>query len=133
MMGVWFNLSPTITVEPSANIDPERQYATQILITNRGHVPIYHLRFACGIGAGGGSTTLNGTLTPPDLRPIAVLAAGQSITRSCDVGLHVEGNTRLGFETTFDWPLIGRTETKTSIFELRRGSPGYFLVPGSLP
>jgi hypothetical protein len=130
---LWINFTPSITIEPSANVDPQREYATQFLITNRGHVPVYDARFSCSIGVGGGLTTIDGTLTPPDLRPVGLLASGQSVTRSCDVGLDVQGNTRIRFEVSFVWPLIGHHGTRQAIFSLRRGSPGYFLVPDSVP
>jgi hypothetical protein len=69
----------------------------------------------------------------PDLRPAAILVAGQAITRSCDAGLWAEGDTRLRFQTTFQWPLIYRSEVKDAIFDVRKGHPGYFLVPDNLP
>jgi hypothetical protein len=132
--GFWFTMTPAITVEPSVNTDPAKIYATQIMITNRGHVPIYDLRFSCGIGAGGGRTTFNGLLSPPDIRPAERLGAGQPITRSCDVGtLDVEGNARLRFEVSYVWPIIGYHDSRQVIFDVKKGVPGYFLVPDVLP
>ena len=130
----WFNVTPTVTIEPSVNIDPSKLYATQILITNRGHVPIYDLTFACGIGAGGGATVMNGMLTAPNIRPAARLGAGQAITRSCDVGsLDVQGNTRLWIYVSYTWPLVGWRDTRNVVFDVKKGTPGYFLVPDTLP
>ena len=84
--GLWFTMTPSIAIEPSVNIDPAKIYATQILVTNRGHVPVYDVKVDCGIGMGGGQTVLNGIMHRPDIRPIACLDAGEAITRSCDVG-----------------------------------------------
>jgi hypothetical protein len=133
-LGFWFTVAPAITVEPSVNTDPAKIYATQILITNRGHVPIYDLRFSCGLGVGGGHSTFNGTLSPPDIRPAERLDAGRALTRSCDVGtLDVEGNARLSFEVSYAWPIIGHRDSRKVIFDVKKGVPGYFLVPDVLP
>jgi hypothetical protein len=134
VIALWFEMRPLVTVEPSVNIEPTNLYATQILITNRGHVPVYGVHFGCGIGAGGGRTVFSGTLRPPDIRPIARLDAGQAITRSCDVGqIDIQGNSRLSFEMSYAWPLIGWLETKRVLFDVKKGAPGYFLVPDAFP
>ena len=132
--GLWFTMTPSIAIEPSVNIDPANIYATQTVVINLGRVPVYDVKSDCVIGTGGGQTVLNGIMNRPDIPPIARLDAGEAITRSCDVGsIDIQGNTRIQFEASFAWPIIGGRETKQVIFDVKKGTPGYFLAPDALP
>lgn len=123
---------PAISIEPGPNIDPSREYATTVVVTNHGNFTLRSLRFECGFGVGGGPTLLKGTYRTPDLRPLDVLEPGQPITRSCDVGdLSVTGDNSIKFTVTYKW-LFLVPETESRIFTLRKGNPGYFLVPDAV-
>src|ERR1700757_509233 len=50
LISLFFLLKPSVTIEPSVNLDPSQTFATQFLITNRGHVPAYNVQFSCGYG-----------------------------------------------------------------------------------
>jgi hypothetical protein len=68
LTGLFFLLRPQVTIEPSVNLDPGQPLATQFLISNRGHVPIYNVRFGWTIGGSGAHI---GHLRPANLMPVA--------------------------------------------------------------
>jgi hypothetical protein len=127
-------LTPVVTIELSVNVDPAHLYSTQILITNRGHVPVYNLTFSCGFGVGGGSLMVNSFSSGDiDVRPVAMLGAGQPVTRACAANADIEGNTTLAFEMNYNWPIIGWREKKRATFRVKKGPSGYFLLPEVIP
>jgi hypothetical protein len=52
LIGFAFLVMPQLSIEPSINLDPAQPLATQFLITNKGHVSVYDVRFACSLGGG---------------------------------------------------------------------------------
>jgi hypothetical protein len=106
----------------SVNLDPQQPLATQFLITNRGKVPIYDVRFSCGIGRPGG--THMGDLSSSTLSPIS-----QSAIRSCAVESQDIATQVITVSVTYRWPLIRYQSTSAAHFSLKHGTPGFFLVP----
>lgn len=130
VFGFSFNPIPDIVIEPSVNLDPTQTYSTQILIANRGRVPVYELSFSCKIGVGGGSTYIKSlTIDSSLIEPAPALPASQSITRACAIAGNVEGNRKLDFTVQYHWPIIGKIDSKTAHFNVKRGPPGFFLLP----
>jgi hypothetical protein len=35
----------------------------------------------------------------------------------------------ISITVNYDWPIIGKRDSKTAYFALKKGAPGYFLVP----
>lgn len=132
LVGLYYSALSNITIEPSVNLDPARQYATQVLISNRGNFTVYNLRFECAYGDGGERTVFNGRLSKPDTLAVSQLDPGQATTKSCDSALSLEGNQKLGFVVAYR-SLLGGEARKIAHFGVRKGAPGYFLVPEAFP
>ncbi len=47
LTGFFFLLKPQVEIDPSVNLDPAEPLATQFLISNKGHVPVYNIQFGC--------------------------------------------------------------------------------------
>jgi hypothetical protein len=129
VIGTLFLLMPQISIDASVNLDPSQPLATQFIVANRGRVPIHDLSFACGIGRGpvyiGQLTVSSSTLLP-----VEVLPAGASVTRGCAVSsANIEGNLIVTVTASFRWPIIGLKDSQTAQFSIRRGAPGFFMVP----
>jgi hypothetical protein len=129
LASAWFLLTPQVSIEAGVNFDPAQPLSTQFLITNRGHVPVYNLSFSCKFG---GSSVHIGhlELRSDTIAPARSLAAGHAITRNCgssseDIQAQVE------FAVTYHWPIIRTASTELAHFAIRRGAPGFFLVPTS--
>lgn len=129
LISLFFLLSPSVTIEPSVNLDPSQTLATQFLITNRGHVPIYNVQFSCGYGfpLSIGNLEGNGWM----IRPVPELPAGVAVTRACSIASKDVETSDINISVTYSWPVIGwiKKSTETRHFSIRRGSPGFFLVP----
>ncbi len=134
VIGFWIAMTPTISIEPGVNIDLSQTYSTQIVVTNRGHVPIYDVTFRCGIGVGGGLLSVEELTTRgQDLRPVRILHSGEAVTKSCAVSSKVGGNNKISFTASFTWPLIGNRDSKQAFFEVKEGPGSHFLVPSDAP
>lgn len=123
-------VTPNITIEPSINLDPSQPLATQFLISNRGHFSVFNVRFSCqfngrsiyiGHLVGGAST----------LQPVYQLMPSTSVTRSCAIESSDVIIPDIVVVVFYRWPLIGLESSKTAHFSVRKGAPGFFLVPGS--
>src|SRR5207253_10427036 len=101
----------------------------QFLITNRGKVPIYHVRFSCGIGRPGGTNMGDLVMRSSTLSPISTLAPGESATRACAVGNQDAATQVITVSATYRWPLIRYESTSAAHFSLKHGTPGFLLVP----
>jgi hypothetical protein len=128
MIGVWFILSPQISVEPSVNLDPSQPLATQFLVCNRGHVPVNHVSFDCAIGVGGGhigELDMNSKF----IQPIATMHAGLCVPRACAERSADIQTPRISIAIHYEWPIIGKRQSETFYFSIRKGVSSYFLVP----
>lgn len=131
LAGLWFNLAPSLSVYAGVNIDQSQMYSTQIMIDNKGKTNIYDLSFECVIGPGGGSIHIDLLeMHSSDISSVKVLAPGQQVTKACARSSLVNGNNALKFVTKFRWPLLGWQDSKSVTFDIKKGPPGYFLVPG---
>jgi hypothetical protein len=119
---------PQLTIEPSVNIDPAQPLATQFVVSNTGHVPVYDLRFACGFGGGKGSTQI-GRLVIGGSAPVAVLPPGKGVTRSCALESRDTVIPSIRVNVAYRWPVIGIGDGQYAMFKITHGSPGFFLVP----
>lgn len=128
LIGASFLLSPQIEIAPSINLDPAQPLATQFLVSNRGHIPVNRVSFDCCIAIGGGHI---GQLfiTSRIIEPVATLHAGDSATRACAVESADIQTSRISITVNYDWPIIGKRDSKTAYFSLRKGASSYFLVP----
>jgi hypothetical protein len=127
LVSLVFLFTPQITIEPTVNLDPQQPLATQFLITNRGKVPIYDVRFSCRIGGPGGTNMRD--LSSSTLSPISTLAPGDSATRACAVESQDIATQVITVSATYRWPLIRYQSTSAAQFSLKHGTPGFFLVP----
>jgi hypothetical protein len=126
LVSIAFLLMPQITIEPSVNLDPQQPLATQFLITNRGKVPVYEVRFSCGIGGPGGTHI---GISSSTSSPILTLAPGESATKACAVESQDIATQMITVSATYRWPLIRYESTFAAHFSLKHGTPGFFLVP----
>jgi hypothetical protein len=126
LVSIAFLLMPQITIEPSVNLDPQQPLTTQFLITNRGKVPVYEVRFSCGIGGPGGTHIGMSSSTSS---PILTLAPGESVTRACIVESQDIATQVITVSATYRWPLIRYESTSAAHLSLKHGTPGFFLVP----
>ncbi|VTZ50324.1 hypothetical protein MPC4_220054 [Methylocella tundrae] len=129
LTSAWFLLSPQISIEPSVNLDPSQPVATQFLITNRGHVPVYDVHFGCGFGGGGAIHIGHLKLSMATMLPVRVLPPGVQVTRNCAVESDNIQVPDISITATYTWPVIRWQGTQTAHFSLRHGTPGFFLVP----
>ncbi len=122
LVSIIFLLTPQITIEPSVDLDPQQPLATQFLITNRGKVPIYDVRFSCGIGRPGGSNMGDLVVSSSTLSPILTLAPGESATRACAVGSQDIATQVITVSARYRWPLIRYESTFAAHFSLKHGT-----------
>jgi hypothetical protein len=127
------NFTPAISIAPGVNIDKTQTFSTQLLVTNTGRVPVYNLTFSCGFGSSNLMVIKHLETHIQDIAPIPKLIAGQSVSKACAYRSEMFGNLRLNFTVTFEWPIIGATDTKTASFIVKEGPDGYFLLPSGMP
>lgn len=124
-------LAPNIMIEPSVNLNPSQPLATQFVISNRGHLSVLDVRFSCefrGHNVHGGSLTLDPSSS---LAPVPELKPNASVTRNCAVESSDVHIPDIIVTVDYKWPLIGLPSSQSSHFSIRKGTPGFFLVPGS--
>lgn len=98
------------------------------MVTNRGHVPVYNVSFKCGANFQGvfGKLVFSGAT----ISPVAELDASRAVTRACVVeSADPPPNATQTVTVDFVWPVIGYKDSTTAYFSIRRGSPGFFMVP----
>jgi hypothetical protein len=134
LIGLFFLLRPTVTIEPTASLDRSQALATQFKVMNTSHVPVYNVHFRCeyGFPLSFGNPGLDMTGTSFALAP--VLSPGRTITRSCaDPSSRDVGTPNMRITTFYEWPLIGKTDNIPAFFRVVKGNEGYFLLPDEMP
>jgi hypothetical protein len=123
-----FLMMPQVSIEPSVNLDPAQPLATQFLITNRGRVPVYNVRFGCSLSGKmvqvGHMSTSSSTIAP-----VAVIPAGKSVTKGCALASQDIQAEDIAISVTYHWPIIRIEATEMGHFAIRHSAPGFFLVP----
>jgi len=131
LTGLFLLLIPQVRIEPSVNLDPSQPLSTQFLVSNVGRIiPVYNVRFGCAFGSPGGNTYIGRLETiPRTLAPVAVLRPGHPVTRACaEKSADIETGD-VAISATYVWPVIGWQSTEMAHFSIRKGAPGFFLVP----
>jgi hypothetical protein len=131
-----FLMWPQVKIEPSANPNPTDPLGTEFVVTNSGNVPVYNVRFSCGLGSGSGHVSFKDTSVNPwkTLSPAAVLPAGAPVARSCAVSSEGSQFASMSIIATYEWPLIWKESSKSAFFKVIRSTNGIaYLVPDSPP
>jgi hypothetical protein len=135
LTGFAFLLWPQVRIEPSSSLDSTDALTTQFRVTNTGNVPVYEIRFGCSVGIGAAYTHLGHVQAgAASLAPLARLAAGNSVTRSCVISSSGSDIPNMQITATFEWPLIPWSESKTAFFRVVRSATGAaVLLPDLAP
>ena len=128
LLGLWVYWTPNVAITSGVNLDPLQQLQTQFVVTNIGHVSVYHLAFTCTVI---GDNLQIGELksTYGSLQPMAALRPGDAASRGCFTKSFDVSGTALKVEAHFIWPLINRPDMAIAYFSVRKGASGTFLVP----
>ena len=136
LTGFSFLLWPQVKIEPSVNPNPTDPIGTEFIVINSGNVPVYNVRFSCGIGIGGEGTYIGRARvnTAATLSPVAVLPPGVSVAKSCVVSSEGSIIPNLEITATYKWPIIWKESSKNAFFRVIRGTNGTaYLLPDLLP
>jgi hypothetical protein len=128
LVAAWFLFKPNIEIAPNINLDPAQPLAAQFLVRNHGRVPVSRVSFDCAIGIGGGHIG-NLVLTSKTIEPLATLDAGACVTRACSSESADIETWGISITVNYDWPIKSKRDSKTAYFALKKGAPGYFLLP----
>ena len=134
---------PHVTIQAGISVDSKDPLATPFIFTNVGGLPVYDLIFGCTIDPG--NTTVSESV--PGQETVAVLLAGDSVTRDCAFRSVVDPKRSTPFLmplgrpdqtvlrpfVNFTWPVIGTTDHVEIRYSARpnRDTGGYLLVPNA--
>jgi hypothetical protein len=123
-------LAPNISIESSVNLDPSQPLATQFLISNRGHLSVFDVRFSCAFN---GRSVYIGHFVAGNstLKPVHQLEPKASVTRGCAIESSDVSIPDVVVTAFYKLPLLGLETSQSAHFSVRKGAPGFFLVPGS--
>jgi hypothetical protein len=126
----YFLMQPNVTIDPSVNLDPGQPLATQFQVTNRGHFTVSDVLFTCKLGGANLHIGKLPLLLGPVPLTVAELAPGEAVTVACAELSHDVEFGDLQVIARYKWPLSWWQSTIRAHFSLRKGTPGFFLVPG---
>jgi hypothetical protein len=127
LVGAWFLLTPNIDVTAGINLDTAQQFQTQFLVSNRGHVPIYNVHFACGLT--GPVVAIDSIRGSEYFSPISELRPGAIASRGCFGESRVPISGPLEISVFYTWPLIGKESVVKADFTVRQTASGFAMVP----
>ncbi|SAL87613.1 hypothetical protein AWB68_08471 [Caballeronia choica] len=134
IIGFYFLIAPKITIDPGINLDPEQPLATQFLVKNIGHTPVYGMTFSCGLGRAGHTYIGSLSVSRRTISPISVLEPGASDTKSC--ALYSSGDSdipNVEITATYHWPIIGHEESISAFFKIVKGRSGFNFLQAVEP
>jgi hypothetical protein len=134
LTGFAFLLWPQVQIEPGSSLDFTDALTTQFRVTHSGNVPVYEIRFGCDIGIRAAHTHFGDTRGgAASLAPVAKLAAGSPVTRSCVISSSGSEIPNMQITATYKWPLIPWSESKTAFFRVVRTTTGAAVLLPDLP
>lgn len=135
IVGFYFLMSPKITIDPGINLDPEQPLATQFLVKNIGHVPVYDMTFSCGLGRGSNHMYIGRmTLGGGTISPVPVLEPGASDTKAC--AIYSSGDSdipNVEITASYRWPIIGHKGSISAFFRIVKGRSGFNFLQAIEP
>lgn len=135
IVGLWYTLTPSVSISSGVNLDQKQSMQTQFVVTNAGHVPVYNLRFSC---------TFRAYIVPPNpfsvgmdgdrlLARVDKLNAGHALSKGCFIQSNTSEGTILRVVVWYRWPIIHFDDQEIAYFSVRKGADGFFLVPDVEP